>query len=139
MALQQVWQALSAIHGAGFLHNDVRWPNVVRSGAVFVLVDYDLAQKVDSTTKLAPPVDAKLSHACHWTARLSVMHGQEVDMWGLAHLMRSCVVVQVGVDYSHVEEFGAKCVKDLESVSGGEAWASVFKDMCDWLNNRALT
>jgi hypothetical protein len=88
--LLHVAVALSVLHNAGLVHNDMRWPNVVKAvHGGFILVDYDFTRKkdddhlVDGVTGLD-----ESSHAPNIARR----HGVEVDIWGFGYMMETCVI-----------------------------------------------
>lgn len=87
-AMLHVVSAVMALHQAGLVHNDIRWPNVVRStSGNWFLVDYDLMAQWDES-KLVPAITFldKASHSEH----IGKPHGGEVDVWALGHLMETC-------------------------------------------------
>ena len=45
-ALRCVLTALCALHARGFVHRDVRWPNVLKSEEQWLLADFELADRV---------------------------------------------------------------------------------------------
>jgi len=89
-ALLQVSNAVKALHDSGFVHRDIRWPNVIaRHSGGYVLVDYDLLVAVDDKG-LAPGVSF-LEEKCH-PVEVKKTHTVAVDFWGLGHLMTTCKV-----------------------------------------------
>lgn len=42
-AVRNVLSALCAFHTAGFVHRDVRWPNILRSSGTWLLADFELS------------------------------------------------------------------------------------------------
>jgi hypothetical protein len=61
-AIRCVLTALAGLHKRGFVHRDVRWPNVLRDGKEWKLADFELADKVGTVvpkgmiaTKYLPP------------------------------------------------------------------------------------
>jgi hypothetical protein len=87
-ALKQVIEAMSHLHRLGFLHHDIRWPNVVQRGHFYVLVDYDFAREM--VDGIAGPLKVvNIDSGSHWLNRLKKKHSVEVDYWGIGYLMRS--------------------------------------------------
>jgi hypothetical protein len=84
-AVQCVLRALEAFHARGFVHHDVRWPNVLSDGSTgWILSDFELAGAVGT---VAPnfavkysslPPEARLEGALYTTA---------ADVWQVGHLI----------------------------------------------------
>jgi serine/threonine protein kinase len=87
-AMLHVVSAVTALHQAGLVHNDIRWANVVRStSGDWFLVDYDLMAQLDESKSV--PAIAFLTGDSH-SEHICKPHGLEVDIWGLGHLMETC-------------------------------------------------
>jgi hypothetical protein len=86
-AMLHVALAVQALHLTGLVHNDIRWPNVVRTvSGEFMLVDYDLMAILEKGKVPAISNLAKESHPDQVCER----HGVGVDYWGLGFLMATC-------------------------------------------------
>jgi hypothetical protein len=98
-AMLHVTMAVQALHSAGLVHNDIRWPNVVRTvSGEFMLVDYDLMAILE---KGKVPGINNLAKECH-PDQVRETHGIGVDYWGLGFLMANCPLA------SPHNEFGLK-------------------------------
>uniref|UniRef100_A0A7S0MP89 non-specific serine/threonine protein kinase n=1 Tax=Cryptomonas curvata TaxID=233186 RepID=A0A7S0MP89_9CRYP len=51
-AIRSVLTALAELHSRGFVHRDVRWPNVLKDGSTWRLADFELAGRVGA---VVPP------------------------------------------------------------------------------------
>lgn len=86
LAVLHVVQALVALHEKRLVHNDVRWPNVVRKQGeeVYVLVDYDEMEELDNNGTVPPILWMDIdTHAHH----IREAHDQKVDLWGLCKML----------------------------------------------------
>lgn len=110
LAILHVSKALETLHEARMVHNDVRWPNVVRKQGedVYVLVDYDDMAEMDKRG-MVPAVDGMdaQSHA----PDISKEHNQKVDLWGLCKMMAE----------THCEDGN---VSDV--VKAGQTWLQAY-------------
>ncbi|XP_024530679.1 uncharacterized protein LOC9646722 [Selaginella moellendorffii] len=87
-ALLDTIKALEHLHKLGWMHRDVRWPNIRRSfdTGTWWLIDLDDAAM--SPQLSAPKHLAAASHAPELSLG-SGEHGKEVDIWSLGYLIRS--------------------------------------------------
>ena len=85
-SIQQLLRCLMFLHGHGWVHRDIRWPNVVCDvNKVFYLIDFDLAAKAGTSIashSASVPPDAVLTP---WEPR----H----DIWQVGNLMSSTKMV----------------------------------------------
>ncbi|EFJ17575.1 hypothetical protein SELMODRAFT_420815 [Selaginella moellendorffii] len=86
-ALLDTIKALEHLHKLGWMHRDVRWPNIRRSfdTGTWWLIDLDDAAM--SPQLSAPKHLAAASHAPELSLG-SGEHGKEVDIWSLGYLIR---------------------------------------------------
>ena len=124
-----VLQALAAFHGRGFVHCDVRWPNVLRDPADggSLLVDFELAAPIGSVLparyhgSIFFPPETREGGA--FTPAGDVWQvGQLVRAWATPHLQR--VLSPAAVAFSSVLA--------LEDSSLRPAAAAALK--LDWLS-----
>ncbi len=59
-----VLQFLDGFHAAGYVHRDLRWPNVLSTGKGWMVIDFELSSRLDTNVFwhhdcLPPAVDAR--------------------------------------------------------------------------------
>jgi serine/threonine protein kinase len=82
-AILPVLTALSGLHSRGWVHRDIRWPNILLSGGEWFLFDLEWADKVDaglppSKSAFIPPELRDCEDAV-W--------GTSADMWQVGQLL----------------------------------------------------
>ena len=78
-------RSLRVLHGAGIVHNDIRWDNVMEDGGKFFLVDFDEAYVLTDGSARCPPLP-NLSTREHCSKSFEP-HKYEVDCWALGRLI----------------------------------------------------
>lgn len=105
LALFHVLGAITALHDARLVHNDLRWANVVRKQGAheYVLVDYDDMAMLDEHN--AVPAITWMDRDTH-APDIDQRHDQKVDLWGLCKMMSEIACVHG--DVSDIVEAGNK-------------------------------
>ncbi|KAH9149817.1 hypothetical protein AeRB84_007236 [Aphanomyces euteiches] len=89
-AIESILEALVILHSVGWMHRDIRWPNVIKQAnqSKWFLIDFDHA----ATSPQDNSKDERLSSEEHAPDMFggSGVHTTAVDIWGIGHLMRSC-------------------------------------------------
>jgi len=44
--IEELWKAVKTLHDAGYVHGDIRWPNVLITGDGLKLIDFDWCGEV---------------------------------------------------------------------------------------------
>jgi hypothetical protein len=95
-AAAAVLRALAALHARGFVHRDVRWPNVLADGTGgWLLVDFELADVAGEplpTGAIDPDAVAPEARA------LGAPYTPAADAWQVGRLMLSAGVAQLSPD-----------------------------------------
>ena len=112
-ALRQTHFAIQEFHRRGFVHHDIRWPNIVRDGIYFILIDYDHAREMGKDGWVRK-IDVNLDENSHWIQRLREKHSVEVDYWGFGNLMRSFYGCS-GVEANAIRQAGLSICSKLEA------------------------
>jgi len=108
-ALIQVISGVRHFHNKlEFVHNDIRWPNVVM---LFILVDYDYAHKL-SEKGTVPAVEG-LAEDSHWNSQMKREHSKEVDIWGIGYLMQTALSDLHDID--SISSEGTRICTELEA------------------------
>lgn len=105
LAILHVLGAITALHDARLVHNDLRWANVVRKQRVheYVLVDYDDMAMLDEHN--AVPAITWVDRDSH-APDITQSHDQKADLWGLCKMMSEITCVHG--DVSYIAEAGNK-------------------------------
>jgi len=88
-ALESVLEALVVLHSIGWMHRDIRWPNVIKQvdSSKWFLIDFDDSSK--SPKENCP--DEHLSRHEHPPEIFEPgSHSMSVDIWGVGYLILSC-------------------------------------------------
>jgi hypothetical protein len=84
-ALRCVLTALVGLHKKGFIHRDLRWPNVLlHASGYWTLIDFDDAVAAPASDTSAGHLSRE-SHALEMFDRKT--HSFPVDVWGVGHLI----------------------------------------------------
>jgi hypothetical protein len=88
ISLRCVLSALSAFHERGFVHRDVRWPNVLKDKELWLLADFELADSAGSplpvtaiASEFLPPEVQESGLVGYSTAGDVYCVGRLVDTW----------------------------------------------------------
>jgi hypothetical protein len=78
-------RSLRVLHGAGIVHNDIRWDNVMESGGRFFFIDFDEAFVLTDESPWCPPLLYLSTH--EHSPKSFEDHKYEVDCWALGRLI----------------------------------------------------
>ena len=95
-AIRCVLTALNALHDAELVHRDVRWPNIVKVGDDWYLVDLDSADRIGRPIPYRPTDSPpEIQQGSVW--------GVRHDIWQVGRLLDhqvSGLLDSVGVDFA---------------------------------------
>ncbi|KAH9102201.1 hypothetical protein AeMF1_021196 [Aphanomyces euteiches] len=89
-ALESVLEALVVLHSIGWMHRDIRWPNVLKqvNSSKWFLIDFDDSSK--SPRENSPHEHlSRLEHPAE-VFEITGLHTTSVDIWGVGYLILSC-------------------------------------------------
>ena len=83
--VSNIARAVQHLHSIGIIHNDIRWDNIMESGGIHLLVDFDDAYYLADEISTCPP----LTHfgADEHSPRSFQEHRGEVDCWAIGRLL----------------------------------------------------
>jgi hypothetical protein len=126
LCLSQIVCALQFLFTANLVHNDLRWPNVVKNvGSNYVLVDYDLMAVMGDGGKVGGVrgLDSDGHHP-----NIEDAHGFEVDIWGFGHMLVTCKAVEMdGIDKLRVYGETLKSVSEVSEATYQSILAELVK------------
>ncbi|KAJ3493793.1 hypothetical protein NLJ89_g10936 [Agrocybe chaxingu] len=109
--LKCVLEALIVTHQIPLFHRDIRWSNIVRA-----VEDQSKWFIIDWEDAAYPPTLAQedFTPESHSPAIKHDGHGAEVDIWGVGHLITSCLTGDISMD---LKALGRKICEDSERLT----------------------